>query len=134
MPQPLHRKPRSLVSHLAPVAVETRSCPVLPGSGRAGSGALPGWFSRLLSCPPRWESPPRGSACTAPASRWKTGLQCTPLHNCMPSSRCRTSGVGYTVGDKTCQHQAGEPPSSPLLHLHHLTFDTRLFGKSLSKH
>lgn len=25
-----------------------------------------------------------------------------------------TRGVDYTVGDKTCQHQAGVPPSSPL--------------------
>lgn len=28
--------------------------------------------------------------------------------------RYSTSGVDYTVGDKTCQHRAGEPPSSPL--------------------
>lgn len=25
-----------------------------------------------------------------------------------------TSGVGYTVGYRTCQHQAGAPPGSPL--------------------
>ena len=28
--------------------------------------------------------------------------------------RYNTSGVDYTVGYKTCQHQAGAPPSSPL--------------------
>ena len=28
--------------------------------------------------------------------------------------RYSTSGVDYTVDYKTCQHQAGAPPSSPL--------------------
>lgn len=60
MPQLLHHKPRSLVSHLAQMAVETRSFPVLLGYRRAGLGVQPDWFSHLLFCPLRWASPPRG--------------------------------------------------------------------------
>lgn len=72
--------------HLAQTAAETRSSPVPLGYWRAGSDALPDWFSRPLFCPPQWVPPSRGWVCTAQVSHWKTWLQCTLLHSCTPLS------------------------------------------------